>query len=72
MEESKIKSEVKLLKLMQQKVPKALDHYFECQENLPDDLDLTCAKKLIKETFQLEIDLLLSNPEHYFKTHYKK
>jgi len=66
-EESKIKSELKFLKTIQKKAPKAIEHYMECQEDLTNTINLKRAKKMIKETFQTEIDLLLSNPEQYFK-----
>jgi hypothetical protein len=55
------------LKTIQKKAPKALDHYFECQEPITEHIKLGRAKKLLKQTFQSEIDLLLSNPEQYFK-----
>jgi len=67
-EESKIKSELKFLKTIQKKAPKAIDHYVQCQEDLTGVVNLKRAKKMIKETFQTEIDLLMSNPEQYFKT----
>lgn len=71
-EESKIKTELKLLKMIQKKVPAALDHFCECQENIGTQSDIRRAKNLIKQTFQIEIDLLLSNPEHYFNENLKK
>lgn len=67
-EESRIKSELKFLKTIKKKAPKAIDHYVQCQENLTDVVNLKRAKKMIKETFQTEIDLLMSNPEHYLKS----
>ncbi len=66
-EESKIKSELKFLKTIQKNVPKAIDYYMQCQEDLTSTINLKRAKKIITETFQAEIDLLMSNPEHYFK-----
>ena len=67
-EESKIKSELKFLKTIKKKAPKAIDHYVQCQDNFSSHVNLKRAKKMITETFQTEIDLLLSNPEYYFKT----
>lgn len=67
-EETKIKSELNFLRTIQKKAPKAMDHYVQCQEDFTGTSNLKRAKKMIKVTFQTEIDLLLSNPEQYFKT----
>ena len=67
-EESKIKSELNFLKTIQKKAPKAIDHYVHCQEDFSSGINLKRAKKMIKATFQTEIDLLMSNPEEYFKS----
>lgn len=67
MEESKIKSELKFLKTISKTSPKALEHYFKCEAELPADFNLPRAKKMLSNVFKTELDLLLSNPEHYFK-----
>ena len=54
-EESKIKSELKFLKTIQKKAPKAIDHYVQCQEDLTGVVNLKRAKKLTIKNIKIKL-----------------